>query len=346
MKMRDMKKKSIFTRGVKLEKEAKYESTMESSLGIDENDYETQTFSYTEGTRSRSFDSGSVSDECLTFGKYNERRGDEDTLSIDSRGADSRDDSYYKDDPPPSIRRRSSSKKRNSRKKYSRSRRDKTMCTREDFLHDSEIIYAQKMLSSLKDKLTSTISPASSFASSKGRSRRKEDVEDEEFVDTGPLDARKYVTSSSYKGRPNVPRPYDIIFDHIHRGKTHEGNKNLMSLIKHRVPSAQYFQKMPIEMRRGIRNSVVTALRNVKNDIRFMSWNESEAGWIDLDMKDVEARIFLILQGHESASYDVDYKEPLDSYNATSSDVSTVDLSGVNNCCDLPSRLSQRKNLE
>jgi len=203
-----------------------------------------------------------------------------------------------------------------------------------DLLHDPDILFAQKLLTSLKEKLAidtmltsmETITPKPLFGNDE-----KSINEAENFI--SHLTDRDIAEHNSIENGL-IPRECDVIFDHIYRSKTHVGNRNLMALVKHIVPSVERFQKMPIDMRRYIRNSVMTAIQDKKEDVKFMSWDESQACWMELENSDAEARIFLLLAGKESAGYDVDYKEHFLAFNAKKIDDvgSTMELNVCVTC--------------
>jgi len=214
--------------------------------------------------------------------------------------------------------------------------RDDLLCAQNNLLHDSEIFFAHNVLINIKEKLAiptliasrETITPKPLYSNKINSTN-----EAAEFVDDSYLRDRDIAEHKSIKSGL-IPRQCDVIFDHIHRGKTHAGNKHLMEIVKHRVPSVEYFQKMPIGMRKSIRNSIMIAIKNRTEDVKFMSWDESQTCWIELETNDVEARIFLLLAGLESASYDVNFKEHFLAYNAKKSDDvgSTMELNVCTTC--------------
>jgi len=339
-----------------------YDTTCESLGGKKSASHADTYIDSTSYSNDSTYDSdfGEVSDDCVTFGNLSTKEtyidDDHTCTSYDTEVMEKKNISKQKGKNYRSERasiasnaektyryRQPSRFKHNSR--HSRSAvssttsesRDDLLCAQNDLLHDSEILFAQSMLTNLKEKLAiHTLIASRETASPKPlyRNKIKAINEAEEFIDDSHLRDRDIAPEHNSMMSGLVPRQCDVIFDHIHRGRTHAGNKNLMALVKHRVPSVEYFQKMPIDMRRSIRNSVMTAIKNMTEDVKFMSWDDSRACWMELETCDVEARIFLLLAGKESAGYDVDYKEHFLAFNAKKSDDvgSTMELNVCTTC--------------
>jgi len=113
------------------------------------------------------------------------------------------------------------------------------------------------------------------------------------------------------------PKKQDVLFDHIVRRTTQNGNMALRGLIEWKRASLKANRCTGKKMYTSV-NSVINIMNAQRPRPRFLSWDESVLGWYHLEKDDLKYRIMLVLKGLEEFAYDDD-KEYIQKFSCTDS---------------------------